>query len=144
MARPETPALAADIIIELLDHKDRPFVLIERKYEPLGVAIPGGFVDIGETIEAAAVREAREETGLTVKLTAILGVYSDPDRDVRGHTVSVVYIAQAHGEPVARDDAAGVLVVSEQSLPKDLAFDHGRILADYFAVKQGKRQVITL
>ena len=127
-----TPKLAVDIVIELLDHPGRPIVLIERRYPPPGWALPGGFVDVGETVEAAAVREAREETGLGVVLGALLGVYSDPARDARGHTVSVVYVATAHGSPVAADDARAVRAI-DPAAPPPLAFDHARILADYRA-----------
>jgi 8-oxo-dGTP diphosphatase len=130
VARPVTPAVAADVVIELLDHPGRPIVLIERRYPPPGWAIPGGFVEIGETVEAAAVREMREETGLEVRLTGLLGVYSDPARDPRGHTVGVVYTGCAHGTPVAGDDAGRVAIVDPRS-PPALAFDHARILADY-------------
>ena len=131
MARPGTPALAADIIIELLDKPGRPIVLIERKYAPHGWAIPGGFVDIGERLERAAVREAKEETHLDVTLTALLGCYSDPGRDPRGHTVTAVYVAEARGEPEARDDAAHVGVFTLDALPVALAFDHALVLNDY-------------
>ncbi len=106
MPRPRTPALAVDVIIELEDRPGRPIVLIERRFPPSGHALPGGFVDVGETVEEAARREAREETGLDIRLGRLLGVYSDPARDPRGHTVSLVYVATATGEPVAGDDAA--------------------------------------
>ena len=131
MPRPETPGLAADAIIELVDRPGRPIVLIERKYEPYGWAIPGGFVDIGESLEQAAVRVALEETSLTVRLTRLLGVYSNPQRDPRGHTVSAVFIAEARGEPRAEDDADSLGVFAPEELPTPLAFDHAAILADY-------------
>lgn len=130
MARPLTPALTVDVVIELVDRPGRPIVLIERRNPPAGHALPGGFVDVGETVEAAAMREAREETGLEVTLTRLLGVYSDPARDPRGHTVSVVFVGEARGEPAAGDDAARVVVTSPES-PPVLAFDHAQILADY-------------
>jgi len=130
MPRPLTPALAVDLVIELVDRPGRPIVLIERRRPPPGHALPGGFVDVGETVEAAARREALEETGLAVTLKSLLGVYSEPGRDARGHTVSIVYVAEARGAPVAGDDAVAVRVVPLTDLPP-LAFDHGRILADY-------------
>jgi 8-oxo-dGTP diphosphatase len=131
MPAPKTPLLAADIIIELSDRPERPIVLIERKNPPLGWALPGGFVDIGESVPQAAVREAAEETALRVELTALLGVYSEPGRDPRGATASVVYIASAAGDPRAQDDARTVRVVGLDDLPADLVFDHAQILADY-------------
>jgi len=129
MPRPVTPLLTADIIIELLDQPGR-VVLIERKRAPLGWALPGGFVDVGETLEQAAVREAKEETGLDVKLKALLGLYSDPKRDPRGHTVTAVYVAEAHGTPRAGDDA-GKAQAFDPLDPPQLVFDHGLILGDY-------------
>ena len=130
MGRPVTPIIAADIIIELLDEPGRPIVLIERKNPPHGWAIPGGFVDVGETLEHAAIREAEEETGLKVRLKALLGNYSDPSRDPRGHTVTAVYVAEAHGKPKAGDDAKHVQVFDPLK-PPALAFDHALVLSDY-------------
>jgi 8-oxo-dGTP diphosphatase len=131
MPAPVTPLLAADCIIELIDRPGHPIVLIERKNPPPGWAIPGGFVDVGEAVEDAAIREAAEETGLEVWLKDMLGVYSDPGRDPRGHTVSVVYVAIAVGEPRAMDDARALGVFSPDTLPEPLAFDHADVLADY-------------
>lgn len=136
MPAPVTPKLAADVIIELIDRPGRPIVLIERGHAPAGWAIPGGFVEVGEAVEQAAVREAREETGLDVRLIALLGVYSDPSRDARGHTASVVYVGEARGEPVGQDDAAGAGVFSPDGLPAPLAFDHAQILADYLTLRR--------
>lgn len=132
MPLPRTPPLTVDVVIELEDRPGRPIVLVERGHPPPGFALPGGFVEVGESVEDAARREAREETGLDVRLSELLGVYSDPGRDPRGHVVSVIYIGQARGKPVAGDDAAGILVADPAS-PPPLAFDHGRVLADYRA-----------
>ncbi|NNF51861.1 MAG: NUDIX hydrolase [Gammaproteobacteria bacterium] len=128
--RPVTPLLAADVIICLVDRADSPVVLIERRNPPEGWALPGGFVDVGESPEAAARREAMEETGLSVELTGLLGCYGDPARDPRGHTVSVVYTAVARGQPRAGDDAAKVAVFDPERLPP-LAFDHEKIIRDF-------------
>lgn len=122
-----------DIIIEL---DDSGIVLIQRKNPPKGWAIPGGFVDYGESLEAAAVREAREETSLDIKLIEQFHTYSDPSRDPRHHTITTVYIASATGVPKADDDASVAGVFKETDLPEPLAFDHERILRDYFEYKR--------
>jgi 8-oxo-dGTP diphosphatase len=130
MAVPVTPLLAADVIIELRDRPGRPIVLIKRKNPPFGWAIPGGFVDVGESVESAAAREAEEETGLEVECLQLLGIYSDPGRDPRGHTASAVYVAEASGEPVAGDDAGEVGIFEPDHTPP-VVFDHDRIVSDY-------------
>src|ERR1700674_5389318 len=124
MARPVCPPIAADVIAEIGDR----IVLIERKNFPFGWAIPGGFVEIGETVEQAAVREALEETSLEVELRALLGVYSRPDRDPRGQTVTVVYVARGHGIPLPRDDANAFGLYARPEPPMPLYFDHAEIL----------------
>ncbi len=131
MSRPETPALTVDVVIELVDRPGRPVVLVRRRNPPHGWALPGGFVDIGETLEAAAVREAREETGLAVELDGLLGCYSDPDRDPRGHTVSAVFTGRARGRPQAADDAREIAIVDPAAIDRPLAFDHAGIIRDY-------------
>ena len=130
MNKPVTPLLTVDIIIEMIDRPGRPIVLIERKYPPPGWALPGGFVDVGESLETAAVREAREETSLDITLKLLLGNYSDPARDFRGHTASAVYVAEARGEPCAADDARHLALYDPHETPL-LAFDHDRIMKDY-------------
>ena len=110
-------------------------VLVRRKHPPEGWALPGGFVEDHESSEEAAVREAAEETGLAVRLSGLLGVYSGPNRDPRGATLTVVYIAQADGEPQGGDDAAVAAVFDPRALPRPMAFDHERIVSDYLAHK---------
>lgn len=125
------PKLAVDVIVEM--GADRRVVLVRRRNRPLGWALPGGFIDLGETVEEAAVREVREETGLEVELTRQFHVYSDPARDPRGHTISVVFVGRAEGVPQGADDAAEARAFWRQELPQDLVFDHQQILEDYFA-----------
>ena len=120
-----------DIIIEATGG----IVLIERKNKPLGWALPGGFVDYGESLEQAAVREALEETGLHVTLVQQMKTYSDPDRDPRHHTISTVFIATAESSPFAGDDAGKTGIFTQHNLPP-LVFDHEKILTDYFMYKQ--------
>ena len=132
IARYKNPIPTVDIIIEL----GREIVLIERKNPPHGWAIPGGFVDYGESVETTAVREAKEETSLDVKIICLLGVYSQPNRDPRHHTISTVFVAEATGHPKAADDARGIGLFVKDTLPKDMAFDHAKILADYYRWKE--------
>ena len=132
---PRNPVPTVDILIELPDG----IVLIERKNPPHGWAIPGGFVDYGESLEEAAVREAREETGLHVQLVRQFHTYSDPKRDPRFHSISTVYIARAQGTPEAKDDAREVGIFSRRNLPEGIAFDHRAILEDYFEERRRER-----
>ena len=129
--KPVTPLLTVDIIIEV----QGGIVLIERKNPPPGWALPGGFVDVGESVAQAAVREAREETSLEVTLTEQFFAYSDPKRDPRGATVSVVFLGRATGTPRAEDDAKNIGIYPLDKLPA-LAFDHGQILEDYRRYKK--------
>ena len=134
------PLVTVDIIIEVATGG---IVLIERKNRPHGWALPGGFVDYGESLEAAATREAKEETSLQVQLIEQLHTYSDPARDPRHHTVSTVFIASARGMPRGADDAKQAQAFSEGGLPAPLVFDHERILRDYFHYrKTGQRPKI--
>ncbi len=127
MPAPRGPSPTVDVVISLPGDR---VVLVRRKNPPPGWALPGGFVDEGETVEAAAVREAREETGLEVEMTALLYVYSDPRRDPRGHTLSAVFLGRAAGDPIGADDAVEARAFSWDALPSPVAFDHGTILAD--------------
>ncbi len=122
------PLLTVDIIIEM---EGGGIVLIERKNPPYGWALPGGFVDYGESLESAALREAREETGLDVADLTQFRAYSDPARDSRHHTVTMVFTGKGRGRPQAADDAARLEIFGLDALPPDLAFDHARILSDY-------------
>lgn len=126
------PTPTVDIIIELIDRPHRPIVLVERLNPPFGWALPGGFMDYGETAETAARREAQEETALQVELIEQLLVYSDPERDRRQHTLSIVFLATATGEPQAQDDAKSLGIYDLWNLPQNLCFDHDRILRDYW------------
>jgi len=127
LAGPETPKLMVDVVIPA----GGGVVLVRRGSEPFEGrwALPGGFVEVGETVEKAAVREAAEETGLAVELSRLVGVYSEPDRDPRGHNVSVAFLARpVGGELEASSDAAEVAILDPRSV--ELAFDHRRIIAD--------------
>lgn len=123
------PYPTVDIIIEM---GNGCIVLINRKNPPFGWALPGGFVEYGESIEVAAVREAKEETSLEITLKSQLHTYSDPHRDSRKHTITTVFIATAQGEPVAADDAKEIGIFTKDNLPHPLAFDHEKILINYF------------
>lgn len=127
-ARYRQPFVTVDILIEY----DEGIVLIRRKNPPLGWALPGGFVDYGETLEGAAIREAKEETGLDVELIRQFHTYSDPDRDPRHHTITTVYIAKGKGHLRSGDDAKEVAVFKKDNLPEEIVFDHRKILNDYF------------
>jgi 8-oxo-dGTP diphosphatase len=130
--RHRNPVPTVDIIIE---YQDEGLVLIERANPPHGWALPGGFVEYCESLEAAAIREAREETGLTVTLLGQFHTYSAPRRDPRQHTITTVYVARGAGSLQAATDARGLAVFAPEQLPPHLAFDHGLILADYLKVR---------
>ncbi len=126
------PTPTVDIIIEQVGQGDRPLILlIERLNEPHGWALPGGFMDYGEDAATAAIREAKEETNLEIELLEQFHCYSDPSRDLRQHTLSIVFLAKASGEPKAMDDAKALKLFALDDLPAALCFDHGQILADY-------------
>lgn len=133
MAKYRNPVPTVDIIIEIQrEDGKKGIVLIKRKNPPHGWAIPGGFVDYGESLEEAAVREAKEETSLDVQLKKQFHTYSDPDRDPRQHTISTVFLASARGRPKAEDDAQEIGIFTRKEINFSLAFDHDKILADYF------------
>lgn len=131
----KNPVPTVDIIIEI---GSNGIVLIKRKNPPIGWALPGGFVDYGESLEEAATREAKEETDLDIKLEKQLHTYSDPGRDPRHHSISTVYTAKAKGTPQARDDAVEIGIFNESNLPDDIVFDHRSILKDYFNMKKSE------
>jgi 8-oxo-dGTP diphosphatase len=136
----KNPTPTVDCLVELPGDR---LVLIMRRNAPIGWALPGGFVDLGEPLHVACVREVREETGLTVALTEQFFTYSDPARDQRKHTISTVYIGRAEGEPVGGDDAQLARAFSLDGLPEALVFDHATIVADYLLYKRtGKRRKI--
>ncbi|MCK5305832.1 MAG: NUDIX domain-containing protein [Candidatus Omnitrophica bacterium] len=128
------PVPAVDIIIE----KDGAIILVERKNPPFGWALPGGFVEVGESVETAAGREAEEETGIKVRELKQFHVYSKPDRDPRFHTISCVFTAGTEDEPKAASDAKKAEFFREGELPDEITFDHRRILSDYFKSRKGK------
>ena len=132
------PFPTVDVIIEI----NSGIILIERRNEPFGWALPGGFVEYGESLEFAAAREALEETSLVVSNLRLLGCYSDPARDARMHTISTVYIASGLGEPCAADDAVNIAVFKLGSLPERLCFDHARILDDYAATVKNRYSIL--
>lgn len=137
------PFPTVDIVIEVERDDGGPgIVLIERKNPPYGWALPGGFVDYGESLEKAAVREAKEETSLDIELLKQLHTYSDPGRDPRFHTITTVYLAKAKGRPRAQDDAKNIGVFTMEDRPRPLAFDHEKILVDYLKDKgsHGRRK----
>jgi len=132
------PFPTVDVIIEI----NSGIILIERRNEPFGWALPGGFVEYGESLESAAAREALEETSLVVSNLRLLGCYSDPARDDRMHTISTVYIASGLGKPCAADDAVNIAVFNLGSLPERLCFDHARILDDYAATVNNRHSIL--
>jgi len=132
MRYPKTPYLSVDGIIKIFNPNFLGIVLIKRKNSPFGFALPGGFVDIGEKVEDALIREMKEETNLDVKIQRLLGVYSDPNRDLRFHTVSCIFVCNAFSLPKAGDDAKEAFVVKLEEIPWDkLVFDHATILKDF-------------
>ena len=130
----KTPHLSTDGIIKLYDENEifRGIVLIERLNKPYGLALPGGFVDIGESVENALIREMEEETSLHVQILSLQNIYSNPNRDPRFHTASAVYVCKAYGEPKAQDDAKEVFIYKLDEIPLEkLVFDHKKIVEDF-------------
>ncbi len=133
----KTPFLTVDGVINIQrDGKFVGIVLIERKYPPIGLALPGGFVEYGESAESALLREMKEETGLDVIILGSLGIYSKPSRDPRQHTASAVFVCASSGEPVGSDDAKRAYVFPYDKIPLDkLVFDHAKIVRDFLKVR---------
>jgi len=129
---PETPRLTVDAVIST----GNEIILIRRKNEPLGWALPGGFVGVGETVEEAVAREAYEETGLSIRRLRLIGVYSSPKRDLRFHTVSIAFSAAADGKPVGGDDAAEAAYFNTSALPSQIVFDHKEIIGDFLKISE--------
>lgn len=129
------PTPAVDAIISVADG----IILVERRFPPLGWALPGGFIEVGESVETAVRREVMEETGLELSDLELFGVYSEPGRDPRRHTISIVFTAIGHGIPRAGDDAGRILVIPPRSIDRPLAFDHEQILSDY--LKAGNQKI---
>ncbi|MFA5514921.1 MAG: NUDIX hydrolase [Desulfuromonadales bacterium] len=123
--------------VDIIIRQEDSIVLIERRNEPVGWALPGGFVDYGESLETAAAREAREETGLDLRDLRQFAAYSDPARDPRQHNLSIVFTAEGAGILQGGEDAARAALFLLNALPSPLCFDHGQILADYREWLQG-------
>ena len=136
MKQRKNPVPTVDIIIEINTRENPGIILIERHNPPFGWALPGGFVDYGESLEDAAIREAREETSLDVRLIKQFHSYSKPDRDPRQHTITTVFIASATGTPKAADDAKNLAIFQEDNLPDSIVFDHSSIIQDYYQFKR--------
>jgi 8-oxo-dGTP diphosphatase len=135
MSTPRNPFPTVDVVVET----EGGIVLVERKNPPHGWALPGGFIDYGERVEDAARREVLEETGLSVRLVQLLGVYSDPSRDPRHHTMTVVYVGRAEGTPRGGDDAARAEAFDPEALPAPLCFDHDQVVRDYLELTRTGR-----
>ena len=138
----KTPHLSTDGIIKIYDNNEnfKGIVLIQRLNKPHGIALPGGFVDIGESVENALKREMKEEVSLDVTIESLLGIYSEPNRDPRFHTATAVYICKAYGNPISGDDAKEVYVYELNNIPyKELVFDHEKIIKDFLKIRLNEK-----